>query len=108
MSSSHVNIGQTRQLFLDDHIVEEARDVVWQVHRPRRHLANPIVKADQPWEQNGGGVDLYGGTVFYDEEDEIFQTLVPRLWVAREGFRRPMARTSRELHGLLRHFDRRH
>lgn len=73
MSSSHVNIGQTRQLFLDDHIVEEARDVVWQVHRPRRHLANPIVKADQPWEQNGGGVDLYGGTVFYDEEDEIFK-----------------------------------
>ena len=73
MSLSNVNIGRTRQLFLDDHIVEETRDVVRQVHRPRRHPANPVVTPDRPWEQNGGGVQLYGGTVLYDEEDEIFK-----------------------------------
>src|SRR5262249_53261003 len=41
--------------------------------RPVRDLRNPLVKADRAWEQGGSGVNLDGGTVFYDIEEERFK-----------------------------------
>lgn len=67
------DVGSTPQLFLDDHVVERMDGVQRQYHRPVREPDNPLVEADQPWEQGGNGVYLYGGTVLYDEEDQIFK-----------------------------------
>ena len=40
------------QLFLDDHLIE-ARENVARVYHPfAKHLGNPVLKADQPWEHN--------------------------------------------------------
>ncbi len=68
-----LNIGSTKQLFLDDFIVGETNNVRRRFHRPIRYHANPIIKADQPWEQGGTGVDITGGTVLFDEGEQTFK-----------------------------------
>ena len=68
-----INIGSTKQLFLDDHVVDSLDNVVRQFHRPVRSPENPIIQADRPWERGGGGVYLFGGSVLYDEEDGHFK-----------------------------------
>jgi len=66
-------IGSTKQLFLDDFVVGQTYQVKRRFHRPVRFSANPIIKADQPWEQGGTGVDITGGTVLFDEIDQVFK-----------------------------------
>ena len=68
-----VHIGSTKQLFLDDHVVDTLDNVVRRFHRPVRYEDNPVIQADKPWERGGGGVYLYGGSVMYDEEDGHFK-----------------------------------
>ena len=68
-----IHIGSTKQLFLDDHVVDSLDNVVRQFHRPVRCGENPIIQADRPWERGGGGVYLFGGSVLYDEEDGHFK-----------------------------------
>jgi hypothetical protein len=72
-SPEPLNIGSTKQLFLDDFIVGDAHQVRRRFHRPVRYPANPIIKADQPWEKGGTGVDITGGTVLFDEDEHIFK-----------------------------------
>ncbi len=68
-----IRVGATKQLFLDDHVVDTLDNVVRQFHRPVRSTDNPIIWADRPWERGGGGVYLFGGSVIYDEEDGHFK-----------------------------------
>lgn len=68
-----IEISSTRQLFLDDHIIDTMDGVVRQFHRPTRWEGNPVIQADQSWERGGGGVYLFGGTVMYDGEDGLFK-----------------------------------
>ena len=73
MNFEPIDVGSRPQLFLDDHVVDSAVDVRRQLHRPTRYEGNPILRADMPWEQGGNGVYLYGGTVMFDEEDDVFK-----------------------------------
>ena len=68
-----IEIGSTRQLFLDDRVIDATEGVVRQFHRPTRWEGNPVVQADRLWERGGGGVYLFGGAVMYDEEDGLFK-----------------------------------
>ena len=69
-----VNVRNIPQLFLDDHVIERRERVERQFHIPIRYEANPILEADRPWERHGGsGVCLLGGTVLYDEEEQLFK-----------------------------------
>ena len=68
-----IDIKSDPQLFIDDYIVDSNEGVHRQFHRPTRYDRNPVVQADMPWEQDGNGVYLYGGTVIYDEEERIFK-----------------------------------
>ena len=68
-----INIGSTKQLFLDDHVVDSLDNVARQFHRPVRCGDSPVIQADRPWERGGGGVYLFGGSVMYDEEDGHFK-----------------------------------
>ena len=70
--TDNVNINSTRQLFLDDHVVDSMEGVQRRYHRPVRPIDRPVVDADLPWEQ-GPGPFLFGGTVIFDEEDRIFK-----------------------------------
>jgi hypothetical protein len=68
-----ISIRSTKQLFLDDLIVERMDNCQMQFHRPVRYQGNPLLEADKRWEQNGNGVQLFGGTVIYDEEEKDFK-----------------------------------
>ena len=71
--ADQIRIGSTRQLFIDDYLIESMSDVELQFHRPTRHIDNPVIQPDKTWEQAGGGVYLFGGTVLFDEEEDIFK-----------------------------------
>ena len=87
-----IDIGDRRQHFLDDLLVDEASRVSRYANRPDKYAGNPIMVADRPWEQGkyGGrveGVEIVGQTVLYDEEEGIFKMwYVPWAW---EDRRRP-------------------
>ncbi|HUT73279.1 MAG TPA: hypothetical protein VM221_00405 [Armatimonadota bacterium] len=52
-----------RILFLDDKDLQHVHNLRRTVHQPQRHPANPVVRADRPWENM---VSVYG-TTLYDE-----------------------------------------
>lgn len=61
-----VNIGDRTQLFIDQTLVRSATNIAFTLHPAQKHPANPLVKADLPWE--GWRISLYG-TVLYDEDE---------------------------------------
>lgn len=75
MAERPINVGSTRQLFLDDYVVDRTDNVVRQLHRPVKHSENPVVQVDRDWEIPGGLAYLIGGTVIYDEEQGRY-----RMW----------------------------
>ncbi len=44
------DVGDTRQLFIDDDIVAVVRNITRRQHTPVKHPANPLIKRDKPWE----------------------------------------------------------
>jgi hypothetical protein len=53
-----------RELLLDDANIAHSRGLRRVVHEPRRHLANPVVRPDRPWENSAS---VYGTTLYdYD------------------------------------------
>ena len=57
------------ELFLDDHLIEMAASVTRKIHRPRKHLLNPVIRPDQWWEGN----QLLPYATLYDEEEKLFK-----------------------------------
>ncbi|MGH2530894.1 MAG: hypothetical protein ACRDJW_01185 [Thermomicrobiales bacterium] len=72
-----LNVGTTPQLFLDDLVIDRMEDCHRQLHRPTRYADNPVLAPDRPWELGPArnGVYLFGGTVLFDEEEQLF-----RMW----------------------------
>lgn len=70
-----LTVGSTKQLFLDDRVIDRIEKVRRTLHRPVRYSGNPIIEADRPWENGPEGFDvsLGGGSVLYDEEEHIFK-----------------------------------
>ena len=67
-----MNIGSKAQLFVDQMLVSSSEGITFQLHPGQKHPANPLLKADQPWE--GWRICIYGN-VLYDETLGKF-----RLW----------------------------
>lgn len=70
VAPSPFNIGDASQLFVDQVLVRETRGVAFTLHPATKHPANPVLKADQPWE--GWRVEIYGN-VIYDEDENLFK-----------------------------------
>jgi hypothetical protein len=49
-----IDVGERRQLFLDDLFFAEARGIILQVHQPRK-TGNAAITPDRPWERGGLG-----------------------------------------------------
>lgn len=64
-------IGSNRQLFIDDHMIEESQAVARVLNQPSKYIGNPIMIALYPWE---GAIWLYG-TVWNDDDEGQF-----RMW----------------------------
>ena len=45
-------IGDSRQLFLDNHMVAAVKNLTRRQHTPQKHGSNPLISRDQPWEVN--------------------------------------------------------
>jgi hypothetical protein len=69
-AASPVEVGTSAQLFVDRVLVREARSVCFTLHPAEKHPANPLLKADRPWE--GWRVTLYGSVIF-DHEERLFK-----------------------------------
>ncbi len=68
--ASPFDVGDRSQLFIDKVLVRDTERVAFTLHPARKHPANPLLKADKPWE--GWRVELYGN-VIYDEQEKIYK-----------------------------------
>jgi hypothetical protein len=62
-------VGDRSQLFVDQILVRETRTVSFTLHPARKHPANPVIKADRPWE--GWRLEIYGNVIHDDEENRF-------------------------------------
>jgi hypothetical protein len=69
-SPSPFDVSNRAQLFIDQTLVAESDRVSYTLHQAQKHSANPLIKADRPWE--GWRLEIYGN-VLYDEEEKIFK-----------------------------------
>ena len=74
-SRTPLEIGQERQLFLDDHVVETMEPRVFRLlNQPVRYRDNPVIPLGTDWQQKGGlshGGDA--GAVLYDPERKLYR-----------------------------------
>lgn len=67
-----------RQLFVDDFLIEHTT-MTREFHLAEYYPGNPVLKADQPWEQTGHGdrqgpmAMPFSGGVWYDPADSLFK-----------------------------------
>ena len=91
-TSGIVEVGDRKQLFLDDLLVDEASRISKFMYRSHKYPGNPILEAEEPWEmgkKRGGtvaGVEITGQTAMYDEEEKIFK-LWYFGWILEDGLR---------------------
>lgn len=64
------DVGNRSQLFIDRLLVRDAAGVSFTAHPARKHPANPLLRADRPWE--GWQLALYG-SVLYDPDERLFK-----------------------------------
>jgi len=67
---SPFDVADRSQLFVDRVLVRRTDNVGFTLHPARKHPANPIVKADRPWE--GWRLEIYGN-VIYDDDEKRFK-----------------------------------
>lgn len=65
-----------KQLFIDDHVIDEMQGLTKVLNRPVKHARNPLVVPDLPWEEHGFYAN---GSVIYDEQAKLFKIWV-HLW----------------------------
>ena len=62
-----------RQLFVDDFLIAETT-LTRTYHAAKYHAATPVLKPDQPWEQEGGPTAMvFSDGVWYDPKDRLFK-----------------------------------
>ncbi len=69
-SISPFEVGDRAQLLIDDVLIFESKGVSRTQHPAEKHPANPLVKADKPWE--GWRLEIYGN-VIWDEDEQLFK-----------------------------------
>ncbi len=67
---SPVDVADRAQLFVDRYLIRESRQIAYSLHPAVPHPANPLVKADQPWE--GWRLELFGSVIF-DQQERLFK-----------------------------------
>lgn len=72
-SASTLFVGQQRQLFFDDRVIESTANLTRRLHLPRRHPDNPVLEGTRSWEK--WLVEVNGRAVLYDPETRRF-----RMW----------------------------
>ena len=63
-----IDLGGQRQLFVDNYVVEHLENVKKVLHQPDKHLDNPILRPERPWEER-----IEWANVIRDAEEGIFK-----------------------------------
>ncbi|MDC0175407.1 hypothetical protein OAJ60_00585 [Planctomycetaceae bacterium] len=58
-----------RQLFIDQHVIEDIQGAKRVLNQPIKHPRNPLLVADKPWEKTM----LNRGSVIYDKQAKLFK-----------------------------------
>jgi hypothetical protein len=61
-----------KQLFVDEHLIENMEGVTRDLNQPVKHAGNPLIKTDKPWEGH-----LSFSSVMYDREEGFY-----KMWYA--------------------------
>lgn len=64
------DVADKSQLFVDRFLVRESDGVAFRQQPGKKHPANPLLRADRPWE--GGSIQIYGDVIF-DEQEKLFK-----------------------------------
>jgi hypothetical protein len=64
------DVGDRTQLFIDKVLVRTAERISFSPHPGTKHPANPLLRADKPWE--GWRLSIYG-SVLYDTDEQLFK-----------------------------------
>ena len=78
-----VPIGIGRQLFVDDFLVESMEGIERVYGRPKKHVANPVLKPETPWELNtpfNSTARPCGGGLWWDEKAKRFHLWYEAGW----------------------------
>ncbi len=82
-----MNIGNRKQLLVDNYVVEDTWNLKRVVTRPVKHHKNPVLLADQPWEDysrpghRSNNKSLHATAVLYDQDEGLF-----KLWYNSSHF----------------------
>src|SRR5262245_29127741 len=69
-----IDIGSTKQLFLDDELIAERSRISNFVYRPEQSPKNPLLVADRPWElETDEGIQLDAQATMYDADERLFK-----------------------------------
>lgn len=74
---SELQVGTTKQLFLDDLIIDEQCDVDRILHQPAKYAGNPLMFPLYPWE---GRITLYGNVMRDPDDPDLL-----RMWYTGYG-----------------------
>ncbi len=66
-----LRIGNAKQLFLDEYLLESLKDTSFVLNAPAKAPNNPVIRRDRPWEGNY----LHYAAVLFDEDQQKF-----RMW----------------------------
>lgn len=69
-ADSALDISDRSQLCADKTWIGSSNDVDFTLHPGKKNQANPLVKADKPWE--GWRISIYG-TVLFDQDEKLFK-----------------------------------
>lgn len=64
-----IDIGTTKQLFVDDYLIESMTNTKQVMNPAEKVEENPVLRAERPWE----GTHLSAGLIFHDDKDGLFK-----------------------------------
>ena len=72
-----IDIGSTKQLFVDDYLIESLTNARQVLNPAEKVDNNPVIRPDRPWEGNYLGLSH----VMFDEKDRVF-----KMWYSSSSF----------------------
>ena len=73
MPAEAIEIGSSRQLFVDDYIIESKHRSFRVLNQPVKHLGNPIIELTPVQKVGSKDLVIVSGSVFFDREEGLFK-----------------------------------
>jgi len=73
-----IDIGSTKQLFVDDYLIESLTNTKQGMNPAQKVEHNPVIRPERTWE----GKDVRPSHVMFDEKEQVF-----KMWYSARTFR---------------------